>query len=75
MRKYERSYLITVQLKIQVSLVCVQAYVSLFLHILVTYSVVCNSVCKIRLNINLADVHMMKIFHIYSWHVKRGQLF
>lgn len=42
-------YLITVQLDIQVSLVCVQTDVAFFLHVLVTHSVICNGIYNIKI--------------------------
>lgn len=41
-------YLITVQLKIQISFVGVQTDVAFFLHVLITHSVVCNGIYNMK---------------------------
>lgn len=47
LREHEGHYLITVQLQIHISLVCVQTDVALLLHVLVAHRVVCNGICGI----------------------------
>lgn len=47
LREHEGHYLITVQLQIQISLVCVQTDVALLLHVLVAHCVICNGICEI----------------------------
>lgn len=48
LREYEGHYLITVQLQIEISLVCVHTDVALLLHVLVAHGVVCNGICEIK---------------------------
>lgn len=60
-------YLITVQLKIQISLVSVQTDVAFFLHILVTHGVVCDGICNIKIQINYLNASLqMKSFKIMT---------